>query len=230
MRAARHGHVAALEAMLAASCNMNSPRKVGLVNAALCCAARRGQTHACAALLRHGAFIDVTDDAKGQTPLMHACIWRRVHTALFLLSAGADAVHLADATGRTALMRAVSKGLFEVVHAMLSKRSGGFDVDAARTRDGGLTPLMLAAYHGHAAIAKLLLDAGARHEAATTAYPSPDDAKWTPVNIEANRGHWGTVRVLFDAGSPQPDPKTVQKQQQIGCFSGALLARMMRWM
>ena len=58
----------------------------------------------------------------------------------------------------------------------------------------GKTCLMTAAYHGHLAICRLLIDKGALLEA-------KDRYGWTPLHLAADRGHVEIVRLLCDHGA-----------------------------
>jgi hypothetical protein len=56
------------------------------------------------------------------------------------------------------------------------------------------TCLMTAAYNGHLAICRLLIDKGAQLEA-------KDSGGWTPLHYAAFRGHVEIVRLLCDRGA-----------------------------
>ncbi|KAM6512088.1 hypothetical protein FALCPG4_017074 [Fusarium falciforme] len=80
----------------------------------------------------------------------------------------------------------------KVVVRLLLLVTGKVNVD---TKDGNCrTPLLWAAKNGHEAVVRLLLDRGARTEAA-------DEDDWTPLLWAAAKGHVAIVRLLLDRGA-----------------------------
>jgi ankyrin repeat protein len=79
--------------------------------------------------------------AAGMTPLMYACVYKRVEVARFLVEEGGAAVNAARAhDGMTALTYAAEKGCTEIARVLIA---AGASVNAART-DTGTTALWLA--------------------------------------------------------------------------------------
>ena len=75
---------------------------------------------------------------------------------------------------------------------MLEMRS--IDVEAKEVGEDGWTCLHAAAYNGHLAICRLLLDKGAQLEA-------KDSGGGTPLHWAASRGHVEIFRLLCDRGA-----------------------------
>ena len=78
--------------------------------------------------------------------------------------------------------------------------NAGATIDSRRT--GGLTPLHLAADHGHFPVAKRLLAAGADAN-------SREGGGWTPLHRAASEGHENVVRLLLAQGA---DPRATDDQ------------------
>lgn len=95
----------------------------------------------------------------------------------------------ADADGLTPLMRAAARGDVAAVTAAL----GGTDVNAAHA-EARLTPLMFAAYFGHDAVVRLLLDRGATANLKDATGASAAD--WA-----STASHEGTATLLQKAGA-----------------------------
>lgn len=142
-------------------------------SAALRAAARRRHAGALQVLLAGalspGAVLDVRD-ARGMTPLMHACKEGAVEVAQHLVDAkaamdlvpdGKQIEGAGDAADRVVddrwpvLVQAAFRGHEEVCRVLLDS---GADVDAASIPNGGMTPLMQAAIAGRETVVDLLLD------------------------------------------------------------------------
>jgi ankyrin repeat protein len=93
--------------------------------------------------------------------------------------------------GKTQLNYYCQKGMTSSVVRMLEMRS--IDVEA-KEEEYGYTCLMMAAYHGHLAICRLLIDKGAQVEAKVR-------GGWTPLLCAAHRGLGEIVRLLCDHGA-----------------------------
>ena len=91
--------------------------------------------------------------------------------------------------GKTQLYYYCEKGMTSSVVRMLEMRS--IDVEARVGGEYGRTCLHVAAYIGHLAICRLLIDKGAQLEA-------KDWNGWTPLHLAALRGHVEIVRLLCD--------------------------------
>jgi len=95
-----------------------------------------------------------------------------------------------DGDGLSALMRAAARG---EIAAVTSLAAGGADVNAGHAQLR-LTPLMFAAYGGHDAVVRLLLEKGAS--------PNLKDASGASAADWASQGgHEGTAGVLTKAGA-----------------------------
>ena len=96
----------------------------------------------------------------------------------------------ADADGLTALMRAAARGDLATV---TSQAAGGAEVNSAHA-SLRLTPLMFAAYGGHDAVVRLLLEKGAT--------PNLKDANGaSAVDWASQGGHEAIATVLTKAGA-----------------------------
>ena len=95
--------------------------------------------------------------------------------------------------GKTQLHYYCWKGMTSSVVRMLEMRS--IDVEAKEGgEEDGWTCLMTAAFNGHLAICRLLLDKGAQLEA-------KDGNGGTPLHWAARQGHIEIVRLLCDRGA-----------------------------
>eukprot|EP01043_Picozoa_sp_COSAG02_P038580 COSAG02_NODE_2985_length_7617_cov_28.128226_3_plen_1254_part_00 len=102
-----------------------------------------------------GAQVNVTDE-DGESPLHRAVACGHPEIVQELLKRGAK-VEAADGTGRTTLHKAANAGDVNVLKLILGKK--GLDINARD--EHGVCPLHLAASHGHAPAAALLLKHGA---------------------------------------------------------------------
>jgi uncharacterized protein len=174
-------------------------------------AARAGSTAVVRALAARGARGDARETARGQTALMWAAGRGHSATVRALLEAGADLrarsttrrmtvmldrgpsrtvktsmqdAHTVEAGGMTALLFAAQGGDPETTALLLA---AGADVN---DRAGsGVSALTLAAFSGHGAVARLLLDKGADPDAAGAGY--------TALHAAALRGDEATVKALI---------------------------------
>lgn len=100
-------------------------------------------------------------------------------------------------TLRDDLLEAARVGDVAAVSALLG---AGADVNAAR--GDGITALHLAAEHGHAGVARPLLDAGAAVGSGTRI------GSYTPLHLAARGGHADVVALLLEAGADPVAPTT----------------------
>lgn len=92
--------------------------------------------------------------------------------------------------GKTPLMWAARLGYARVARILLNKGAG-----VSVAGEGGFTALHDSAHHGHLAVTKMLVKAGADLEAGTAV------AGATPLCAAAQEGHLEVVRVLVKAGA-----------------------------
>ena len=146
-------------------------------------AARQGNVAAVRALLAHGADMNATEGAQGQTALMWAVARRQPQVVRVLLEVGADPHARTKSTRRHVLL---------CCQKSLGKTEGTVWIE-----QGGFTPLLFAARHGAAASAELLLAAGA---------PVDDTAAigTTPLVVAAQHGFNEVAAVLLERGA-DPD-------------------------
>jgi 26S proteasome non-ATPase regulatory subunit 10 len=105
-----------------------------------------------------------------------------------------------DEDGRTLLHSASTSGNVELVQLLLHVCGGEGYVDVSDPE--GWSPLISAASCGHEAIARLLLDAGARPDTAT-------QQGRTALHYAASKGHLAIAKLLLQAGaSPQASDVT----------------------
>lgn len=102
-----------------------------------------------------------------------------------LLKRGMD-VNTADAAGNTLTMVAARNANLDLLDFLLRNRANTLK----RNRYGD-TALMLAAYHGHAAAVRRLLDAGT----------PPDNDGWTALHYAAFGGHGAVATLLIERGA-----------------------------
>jgi len=108
---------------------------------------------------------------------------------------GLAAALVAAMTPESPVADAAMRGDLEEVRSLL--RSGA---DVNEPQGDGMTALHWAARRGDAALAEVLVYAGARLDAGTRI------GRYTPLHVAAREGRAGVVRVLLDAGA---DPKAV---------------------
>jgi ankyrin repeat protein len=172
-------------------------------------AAEMGSGAVARRLLRAGAKVDAAA-RDGRVPLHLAAAAGRVDLARLLLDAGA-VVDVKDRHGLTPGRLALRAGHEGVVKLLVGRGAAVPDIRTAaiagkldravvllkkapalaRTRnERQQTPLHLAAKHGHADVAEVLLAHGAPVDAA-------DEGGWRPLHLAAQRGHEAVVRVLL---------------------------------
>jgi hypothetical protein len=156
---------------------------------ALHAACQEGHAECVALLLRAGAMAD-TPGAGGVTPLIVACESAQLACVKLLLDAKADVAAKDDDNSATALHGACNAGATECAQALLSARAPVDAVDAA-----GASPLIVAAYAGHARCVKVLLTAGADD---TLEYEGK-----TAVELAEEAGHAECVAVLEGRDEPK---------------------------
>ena len=153
-------------------------------------ASRHGQLAVVGYLLDQGEPINHQGRVFRQTALHKACC--RGHGAIvrLLLARGADPT-LTDSVACTPLYFAASCDRMEIVRCLLAH--GGSPIDAV-TSTSGLSALAIASFHGHAEVARLLLEAGAD--------PTISDKDGdTPLSWARRREHPACVALLEVRGN-----------------------------
>ena len=181
-------------------------------------AAENGSAPMVNRLLAAGASPDVPLP-EGETPVMTAARTGNVEVVALLIAAGADVNRVEQTRRQTALMWAVAQGHTAVVDQLIAH---GADVSARSTtrprmmfsdsvngsqydqgfiwNQGGFTPLLFAARHGHIDAARRLLAAGADIDAA-----APTGA--SPLVLASHSGEGEFAAFLLDEGA---DPSQMQ--------------------
>lgn len=159
-------------------------------------AAPLGLTETVKLLLERGADPNARENRLSSTPLHLASERGLENVAALLLEGGAD-VNVKDSRARTPLRIGIEKGYPGLVKLLLK-----YHPDVNRQGRGG-TPLHLAARTEKLAIAKLLLDAGAK---VNTKGGSKQE---TPLHIAAVAGNKKMVELFLARGA---DPSLTSKQ------------------
>jgi len=163
-------------------------------------AAGCGCLEVCAQLLRRCGRLNFTTDCSGQTPLFWAVQSGLRSTVNLLLQHGADAVHK-DNQGQTPLHICAAKCFPQTCSLLLATCSvQSFGLELRSCRD--LSPLHVAARHGHTEVIDCLL--------AATADPSAVTLQGrTPLHLAAMAGHSGAVERLLEAAGPLAEPRAL---------------------
>jgi ankyrin repeat protein len=208
--AAYHSNVEATRALLAAGAKVNVANRYGVTP--LLQASRLGHMGIIEALVKAGADVHAPQ-AEGETPLMAAAAAGSADAVRLFVARGANVNAAETVQNQTALMWAAGEGHLDVVRVLLE--SGANPNQAGRVTglqrirgdggrmwvdftSGGLTPLMFAARHGHAEIARTLVDAGADVNAR-----NPDGL--TALIIAVINDRLDTAGVLLDKGADPND-------------------------
>lgn len=157
-KAASEGDVITLKSILKKGAEINATDT--LIQTPLMVAAKEGQIKAVKLLLKKGAKTNL-QNYFGETALMLAIQQNHVQVVKLLLKKRAD-LNLTDRKGWTALMLSKSSEVTALLLAKDMVQAKEAKVNYATPT--GLTPLMVAAEEGNAAIVKLLIAAGAKKE------------------------------------------------------------------
>ena len=186
---------------LALACGNGSPGMVRLLLAAgadpaaavetgetvLMTCARTGNAEAVRRLVDAGAGVNARESLEQQTALMWAVAQGHADVVQLLIDGGAD-VGARSRARRLVISRRLQS---ELRYGELGRNYG---TDAEETQVGGFTPLLFAARHGDAGVARRLLDAGA--DVNDTA---PDGA--SALVVAAHSGHRELVLALLERGA-----------------------------
>lgn len=169
----------------------------------LCIAARRGFVPLARLLLHIGCGAD-SPGSTGASPLLHAVLGGHTDVVAALLQAGAAVNPAAEPEAgqqRGEEGNGSSSGGSSGGGSGSRRRSG-----EGRSRTSHPPPLIAAAKAGHAAIVRLLLQAGAELSAV-------DSAGCSALWHAADRTHCEVVRLLLERGPPE----LVDRPNQDGC-------------
>jgi ankyrin repeat protein len=169
-------------------------------------AAHAGDRAVAKALLDHGAAVDVRDTTFGQTPLMVAVREQRIEVAKLLLDGGADANAQTTAAAPPRFIppsespKGLSRGIGIIRAGWPEGRGKRFPAA------GSKTPLLYAARAGDVDLTRLLVEHGAKLEAAdgngvTPLIEAILNASIFRVNRDGRSGHLEVANVLLDAGA-----------------------------
>jgi ankyrin repeat protein len=183
--AARAGDQQAVDALLAAGTDVNTPEADG--TAALHWAVYRDDLAMIGRLVDAGADVNIAN-RNGATPLTLACTNASAVVVERLLEAGADPN--ASPSGAPPLFGCASAGAAAAVRMLLAR---GADVNATDNWRGQ-TPLMAAASENHAATINILLEAGAKVDARSR-------GDFTALMFAVRQDARETTRLLIDAGA-----------------------------
>ena len=126
-----------------------------------------------------------------QQPLTEAIGNESTRAALLLLEAGADPVRPGDDYGKTPIVKAASRGMLDVVKALVEKGADVNGVVGSESLDFG-EPLFWAAWDGHEDVALWLLANGA------TAAPEDPAAypQWDALSLLDRAAEGGSAKVV----------------------------------
>jgi CDK inhibitor PHO81 len=130
-------------------------------------------------------------DAYGRTPLHYAAMYGHTGIAGRLLQQGADATTV-DMDGHTPVIQAIISGNEFCVKILVEKAGTNILEPTAISND--LIPLSLACQHGRYAVAKLLLENGAKI--------LPNSEGLYPQHLAARAGHAEICQLLVDMCGP----------------------------
>lgn len=184
--ASKNGDVEQLKELLLENVDLDlRDEKYGQI--AISWASEKGESKVVKILLEKHAKINIADN-NGLLPLYWAYSNEHSETAKLLLDSTTkpqDILHR-DGYGRTALSYAAMCGAADVLPRLLSTP----DIEIDSRDQDGMTPLMLAASHGHEEVSRLLLIANA----------DPflkDEEGRAALYHAASKGHVATMRILL---------------------------------
>ncbi|BAF23300.1 probable E3 ubiquitin-protein ligase XBOS35 isoform X1 [Oryza sativa Japonica Group] len=226
--AARDGDIQEAMALLELNPRLARYSTFGIRNSPLHYSAAKGHHEIVSLLIESGVDINLRN-CRGQTALMQACLyghWKVVQILVLFKAnihkkdcfSGATAIHFAALKGHTRCLRLLVADyvpslpeFWSVMHAKCTDETNKEAFDAVALRrlinnksDGGVTPLHLAALHGHAECVQLLLDLGASVSEVTINDGSTIDligSGSTPLHYAACGGSAVCCQLLVAAGA-----------------------------
>ena len=174
-------------------------------NTALGTACRQGDAEAVRKLIQMGASVEAANDA-GETPLMAAGAAEQSEIVQVLLKAGANVKTRTPASGHTALHWTLARphGNDEKIAAIVRMLlQAGAEIN--QPSRSGMTPLMHAAWFGHAQAAAVLLEHGADPKLG-------DNQGRKALELCKERGHLDICR-LIESGI---EKSRQQKKESLG--------------
>lgn len=178
MTAAREGHMDVVQELLPRS-DLDAVNAYGYT--ALGWAVKYQQLDVARLLLAHGARCDDVD-VLGHTPLDWACHRGNIEAMTMLFEAGATFA-FDSPTRFSVLVEVILNDMPEVLDLM-----SAHNVDLHYKGPMGITPLLLAAYHGKEGVFAALLQQG-------HALDEADESGMRPLELARLRGHEGILRV-----------------------------------
>ncbi|OQR85846.1 hypothetical protein ACHHYP_11290 [Achlya hypogyna] len=199
-----NGHLAVVEALIAAGADINQPNANGWT--AINAAAWNGHLAVIQALIAAGAGINQPQE-DGLTPINSAASKGHLAVVETLIPAGVDIgqiskVYLTSRTAREPLVQdgwtpmnsAACNGHLAVVEALIA---AGADIN--RPNADVWTPITSAACNDHFDVVEALIAAGADIN-------QPNANGWTPINLAAMKSHLAVVQALIKAGADINQP------------------------
>jgi len=147
--AVKHGHRAAVDALIQASADVRAADHLGF--SVLHYAVRQGDVDTVITLLHHGASVEAVAQG-GVRPLLSAARAGNLNVVRALIGAGAD-LGAADLRGGTALHQAAIQGHAELIPLLI--RQGA---PREARAEAGFTPLHFAAARGHWPVIQRLIE------------------------------------------------------------------------
>jgi len=187
--ACANGSSGMVEELLKAGADPNAADWSGVAPLMMC--ARTGNLDTVKLLLARGAKVNSAETRQEQTALMWAAAEKHPDMVQALIERSAD-VNAHTKGGFTALMFAAQQGDLDSARALLA---AGADINAATNDQStwiGETPLLIASFSGHEALAEFLLDKGADPNAA-------DDFGFTAI-------HFALIQGLADVSGVRLEP------------------------
>jgi ankyrin repeat protein len=205
MRAVRDDNLPLVDKLLRAGANVKAANRYDITALYLACV--NGNPAMIERLLKAGADANATGP-EGETALMTVAHSGNVEAAKILLAHGASVDATENWRGQTALMWAVGQSHPEMVRELIAhgadvnKRSAQQDWKRQVTAEprekwmpqGALTPLLFAARQGCLECTKILVDKGARLDAA-------DLEGVSPLILAIINGHYDVAGYLIDKGA-----------------------------